>query len=406
MSIISQMRGKKGRTQVHNIDTFTPQQLQFWTSKAKQRAFVGGVGAGKTRAGIVEVMNQPKGTLTIVVAPTFTILKDSTFRMFEELYSSTGLIISHNRTDMETRVKGDRTILWRSADKPDRLRGTNAGAAYMDEASYSDEDVYKVLLGRLRKQPGKMWMTFTPRGKNHWTYKVIQAGIAEMVHAPTYSNQFNPDFFVQSLKASYDGTFYNQEVEGLFVDTEGTLMKSAWIKPWEEPMPQKLILCRAWDCAATIGRRSDYTVGTLMGLIPGTEKIIIIDQIRQQYAAENVDPQISKTSDEDGQTVTICIEVEPGSAGKRLLSHQLNVLHGRRVSWSSPGSSKITRAMPFAKAAAAGKVYYVKGDWNQACFDEIDSFTGTTADDHDDCVDSISLGYAHLCGNMRKVVAV
>lgn len=400
------MKGRRGQAQVYNINTYTDKQLQFWLSPSKQRAFVGGVGAGKTRAGVVEVMNQPNGTLTIVVAPTFTILKDSTFRMFEELYGESGLIMSHNKTEMETRVKGDRTILWRSSDKPDRLRGTNAGAAYMDEASYSDEDVYRVLLGRLRKQPGRLWMTFTPRGKNHWTYRIIQSGVAEMIHAPTYSNSFNPDFFVQSLQQSYDGEFYRQEVEGLFVDTEGTLMRSSWLKPWEGPLPEKLVMCRAWDCAATTGKRSDFTVGTLMGLVPGTEKVILIDQIRQQYSADRVDPQIIRVSDQDGPNTTIVIEVEPGSAGKRLLNHQLNILSGRRVSWASPGSNKLTRAVPFSRAASAGKIFYVPGDWTTACFQEIDSFTGTTADDHDDIIDSISLGYSYLSGNMRKIIAV
>jgi predicted phage terminase large subunit-like protein len=351
-------------------------------------------------------MNQPKGCLTIVVAPTFTILKDSTFRMFEELYGDSGLIVSHNKTDMETRIKGDRTILWRSADKPDRLRGTNAGAAYMDEASYADEEVYRVLLGRLRKEPGRFWMTFTPRGKNHWTYRMISSGVVEMIHAPTYSNSFNPDFFVNSLKQSYDGSFYSQEVEGLFVDTDGALMKSSWIKPWEGDMPERLILCRAWDCAATLGKRSDFTVGTLMGLIPGTETVIILDQVRKQYAAENVDPLIVKQSDTDGMMTTIVIEVEPGSAGKRLLSHQLNVLQGRKVAWANVGGSKLTRAVPFSRAASAGKVFYCPGAWTGPCFAEIDAFTGTAADEHDDCVDSISLGFSHLCGSMRKVIAV
>jgi predicted phage terminase large subunit-like protein len=406
-SLFSQLRKEKtGRRQIHNVSTFTPQQLQFWVSPSKQKFFVGGVGAGKTRAGVIEIMNQPKGTLTIVVAPTFTILKDSTFRMFEELYGQSGLIMSHNKTDMETKVKGDRTILWRSADKPDRLRGTNAGAVYMDEASFCDEDTYKVLLGRLRKNPGKLWATFTPRGKNRWEYRAINSGIAEMIHAPSYSNTFNPDFFVQSLKAAYDGAFYKQEVEGLFCDTDGALMKSSWIRPWQGPIPERLIMCRSWDCAATVGRRSDYTVGTLMGLIPGTEKVIIFDQIRQQYSAEDVDPKISQTSDEDGPGTTIVIEVEPGSAGKRLLQHQLKNLAGRRVAWSSPGSNKLTRAVPFSRAASAGNIFYVLGNWTDACFEEIDSFTGTPADVHDDCVDSISLGYTHLCGNMRRVIAV
>ncbi len=41
----------------------TEPQMRFWQSAARWRAFVGGVGSGKTRAGAMEVLRQPAGPL-------------------------------------------------------------------------------------------------------------------------------------------------------------------------------------------------------------------------------------------------------------------------------------------------------------------------------------------------------
>jgi hypothetical protein len=45
----------------------------------------------------------------------------------------------------------------------------------------------------------------------------------------------------------------------------------------------------------------------------------------------------------------------------------------------------------------------MKGDWNESFFTEIESFTGTTADDFDDQVDALSLGFTHLEGNVKRI---
>jgi predicted phage terminase large subunit-like protein len=379
--------------------------MMFWTDPARQRLFCGGVGAGKTYAGAIEVINQPPGSLGIAVSPTYTMLKDTTLRTFLELYENSGLIVSLNKTDMSMILKGERTVLWRSADKPEKLRGINAGWAWMDEAAFCDEEAYGVILGRLRRRPGKLWLTTTPNGKQNWVYRLVCSGNVSVTRAPTQTNTFNPDFYVQTMLSSYDPQRAAQEIEGEFVDTDGALMKREWFQPWEGPLPDRLIVCRAWDSAATESG-GDFTVGLLMANVVGTDKMIILDVMRGQYGADTVDASIRTMADQDGQKVAVVLEQEPGSAGKRLLAQQVKALDGHRVNWYASGSRKLARAVPVARAAAQGRVYYVPGKWCDNFFTEVESFTGTPADEHDDQVDALSLAFTHLEGNVRRVSVI
>ena len=399
------IEGSQTVKQKVNQHGWTVPQMLFWTDESRQRLFCGGVGAGKTYAGCVEIVNQPKGTLGIAISPTYTMLKDTTLRTFLEVYEGSGLIVSFNKTDMSMILKGNRTVLWRSADKPEKLRGINAGWAWMDEAAFCEEEAYNIVLGRLRRQPGKLWLTTTPNGKQNWVYRITQGHAVSVTRASTRTNQFNPDFYVTQMLSSYDPKRALQEIDAEFVDTDGALMKRTWIQKWQGPIPERLQICRSWDSAATESG-GDYTVGMLMANVVGSDKIIIMDVIRGQYSADTVDSMIRTSADTDGQKVSVVLEQEPGSAGKRLLTQQVRALHGHRVQWYASGQKKLARAVPVARAAAQGRVFYLEGKWNEAFLTEVESFTGTSVDEHDDQIDALSLGFTHIEGNMRRVIAV
>jgi phage terminase large subunit-like protein len=98
------------------------------------------------------------------------------------------LIAAHHEARQETRLVNGTTILWRSATEPDRLRGINAGWAWVDEAASIDHEVWLVLLGRLRRAPERAWITTTPVGAQHWTAKLEAEG-AHLVRAATRENK-------------------------------------------------------------------------------------------------------------------------------------------------------------------------------------------------------------------------
>ena len=201
-----------------------PAQVAFWTDPTRVRGYIGGVGSGKTFAGAIEVLRQPAGTTGVILAPTYPMLRDASQRTFFDLCPST-LIKDHNKSENRTELKNGSTILWRTADHPDRLRGPNLSWAWIDEAAFITEDAFKVVLSRLRVAPATLWVTTTPNGQN-WLYRrflVEHLGYA-LHYGKTADNPFNVAGFAEDLRRQYagDAAYAAQELDGQFVDLSGS----------------------------------------------------------------------------------------------------------------------------------------------------------------------------------------
>lgn len=237
----------------------TEPQKEFWTSEKQFRAFVGGVGSGKTHAGVIEILRQPAGSIGMVCAPTFTMLKDATLRTFNEVCEKTGALKEWKAGDMTAILINDTTVAFRSADDPDRLRGPNLGWFYLDEAAMMTPDVWRVMIGRLRRTPSRAWVSSTPRGKN-WLYNAFLENGDEnyhVVYSSSRQNKFLPQTFVDILQKQYDGGFAAQEIEGKFVDLESdeSFIPSMilWDTLREEfpPLDRRTPMCIALDAGVS-----------------------------------------------------------------------------------------------------------------------------------------------------------
>lgn len=242
-----------------DVSDAIPAQVAFWQDAAPVRAFVGGVGSGKTFAGALACLMMPAGTVGLVAAPTYPMLRDATQRTFFEICPPE-LIQQHHKSEQRTELATGTTILWRSTDNPDRLRGPNLAWLWADEAAYMTETAWRVLVSRLRKRPAKAWITTTPRGHN-WLHRwccVLQNGYS-LHHAHTNSNPFNAPGFAEGLARQYshDQAYLQQELAGAFVDLSGskripsTLLESVY-------QQQQQV---AWHCSHTIkGHRQAYSL--------------------------------------------------------------------------------------------------------------------------------------------------
>jgi phage terminase large subunit len=76
------------------------------------------------------------------------------------------------------RLRTGAEVLFRSADEPDRLRGPNLSGVWLDEASLMPPDAFTVAIGRLRQAGAQGWLsaTFTPKGRQHWTFETFATG--------------------------------------------------------------------------------------------------------------------------------------------------------------------------------------------------------------------------------------
>ncbi len=384
-----------------------PAQKAFLDSKAFFRAFVGGIGSGKSWAGAYDMLRRAKpGRLYMVVAPTYPMLADASMRSFEDAALNLGACAPEDvkrSPPPSVTLRTGAEVLFRSADDPDRLRGPNLTGVWMDEASLMAQEAFNILIGRLRQGGEQGWLsaTFTPKGRLHWTYETFATGRVNtaLFHARTADNPFLPPSFQDTIAGQYTSAHALQELEGQFVDGGGQMFQRGWFLPALElaHLPELVVKVRAWDLAATPldekkARDPDYTAGVLMGRDrAGT--LYLLDVRRDRLTAQGVQALVKRTAQQDGRGTVIVMEQEPGSSGKAIIDHYArHVLQGWNYRGEKSTGSKADRAAPFAAQAEAGAVKMLRAPWNQAFLDEAEMFP---LGKHDDQLDAASCACWH-----------
>ena len=192
------------------------------------KLYSGGVGAGKTMAGVLQTLSMPADSVGCIVAPTYPMLRDVVLPALE----ATNAIVKRNLQAYAFDLAGNRTVLLRSATHPDRLRGLNLDWFWMDEAAYCKEEAYDVLLGRLRHDPTRYWLTTTPK-RDSWVFRRIvepeNSGVV-IITAPTTSNPFISKVFAEQLVRQYGTLLARREVFGEWIDVSGAVFRAEWIR--------------------------------------------------------------------------------------------------------------------------------------------------------------------------------
>lgn len=216
-----------------------PAQRDFLQSRALFRAYCGGIGSGKSWVGAYDLLRRGRpGRLYMVVAPTYTLMADASFRSMEEIARELDLISDIARGSMPyIKLKTGAEILFRSTHDPEMLRGPNLSGVWMDEASLMKEDAYNILIGRLRQGGELGWLTatFTPKGRAHWTFKKFGTGQpdTELFHSRTDDNPFIATGFYETRKKQYTAKQSDQELSGLFLADGGNhFCPGTWPRYW------------------------------------------------------------------------------------------------------------------------------------------------------------------------------
>jgi len=192
---------------------------------------VGGIGSGKTRFGASAVLDYclqaEENVEGIVCGLSYPMLRDvdvpALVRQCRSLQEGglTGFKYEYKRSDSVLEITCNRhDFLWHliHAQDPDRARGINAGAIWIDEGSLISRQAYHVLRGRLRGYKKlRMWVTSTPKGRKHWLYEYAQQ--ATVIHALTRDNPIVAHLD-EELRAVYGSRLAAQELDGEFLDSE------------------------------------------------------------------------------------------------------------------------------------------------------------------------------------------
>ena len=217
-----------------------PSQWRFHKSDARFKGFSGPIGSGKSQALCHEAIRLSyinAGRTGLIGAPTFPMLRDATQASLLEILNASEIGFDLNRAEMVLTMKetGSR-ILLRSLEDFERLRGTNLAWFGIDELTYTQEEAWLRLEGRLRDPQAKRLCGFavwTPKGFD-WVYRRFLRAVVdgyETVLAKPYENRHVleqiPDFY-ERLKSSYDERFFEQEVLGEYLNVSAGLVYASF----------------------------------------------------------------------------------------------------------------------------------------------------------------------------------
>lgn len=369
-----------------------PVQLACLQSQSPFRLFCAGRGSGKTLLGATDmILRLRPGREYGVMAPDYTMLNDvdlpELIRACERLHF--GYTLHRGAMSLSCRQA---LIHLRSLDNPEKIRGHSWAGAWIDEGSIVRREAYDIVLGCMRSEGEQGWVlvTFTPKGKTHWTFEISKHPDVAFFHASSTKNPFLPPTYVAHLRSQYGSLFAQQEIDGQFIDFTGGLFRREWFRVLPEAPANVKLVTRYWDLAATPKTKTaedpDWTCGVKLGFAEGVW--YILDVIRFRASAMTVEQRVQQSAVLDSARVRIRMEEEAGASGKSLISVYARLLPGYDFKGHRPSGDKWVRAIPLAAAAEAGNVVIIAAPWNEAFLSEAEDFSPTCA--HDDQVDAAS----------------
>lgn len=229
----------------HDLTLSAPQAIFLTGLETKFRAFVGGVGTGKTAVGTFDLLifaGRHPGLVQGYFAPTYRDIRDTFWPTIEEHAAKFGYRVKIKTADKEIELYRGRawygTIICRSMDDPNSIIGFKIARATVDEIdilpTVKARDAWRKIIARLRLVvPGVVngvGVTTTPEGFKfvYETFKRNPGADYSMVQASTYENEKNlPPDYIQSLRDTYPAELIDAYIMGEFVNlTSGTVYRA------------------------------------------------------------------------------------------------------------------------------------------------------------------------------------
>lgn len=210
----------------------TEPQEDFVFSEHQFPAFVGGFGAGKSDALVTRLMMKKLAYPQFNVgyfAPTYDLISLIAWPKFEERLDQMRIRHTLNKSDKELHVGTGGSVIFRTLDNPDRIVGFEISDGGIDEFDTLEQkkaaNAWRKCLARCRrKKPdgerNTLAIATTPEGFR-FVYEAWEKAPKDgykLYRAPTSSNPFLPDGYVDQLRAIYPANLLDAYLEGLFVN--------------------------------------------------------------------------------------------------------------------------------------------------------------------------------------------
>ena len=395
-------------------------QKVFLRSYALEGLFGGAAGGGKASALLMSALQyvDVPGYSAILFRRTYADLSlpGALMDRFRQWVTNYDDVHWNNNTYIATFPSGARVTFGYLNNVNDYLRykGSEFQFIGMDEVTEIRENDYRYLFSRLRRPtdgplsqvPLRMRAASNPAP--NWVRQrfIVEGKETGRIFVPsklTDNPGIDAESYRQALMALDPIERRRLEMGDWWATTLGTCFdRTSFVVVDSSEIPRVESASRAvrfWDLAATEPNPSnpnpDWTVGTLMLLDRGISYILDVKKARVKN--EKVENLIYQTAIEDGHSVAIRMEQEPGSSGKALVDNYARyVLPGYDFGGVRSTGDKETRARPFAASVANGNIRVVRAAWLTDWLDEFSGFP--EASDHDDQVDSAVGAFTFLTG--------
>lgn len=244
----------------------------FHSSHAKYKVLMGGLGSGKSRMAVEEVITlcaEYPGIEIFVMRKTMPALRDSTLNEFvKQIPEELGKY--NHRTETFNCVNTSK-IMFRGLDEPTKIKSTNVSIIVLDEADEFTYEDFLTLKGRIRQMrdksdvrppfPHHFILVLNPVDEDHWIIRQFTENTKEydasggllFLTLTTYDNIDNlPPGYIEQVTAGMTP----QEKERYIMGKVGSIIKGKPVyadvvrgelhfKKWQ--YNSTMILLRGWD---------------------------------------------------------------------------------------------------------------------------------------------------------------
>lgn len=223
------------------VEKLLPHQRAFIGAGTPNAAYVGGVGSGKSVALMITAIlcgfDDPNG-LSLIGRLTMPSLATSTMRTFLELMP-TGQG-EWKESDKRFIANNGHQFLFRHLDMKDpkavgHIKSMNLSCAFVDEATEISEDIYFLLLSRIRRQSAKrrfVRLASNPAGHD-WVWRhffdesrtpaLLSSNLG--ITASTFDNVHLPKEYIDNMLATWPQDWQERYIHGHFSDFSDLIYK-------------------------------------------------------------------------------------------------------------------------------------------------------------------------------------
>lgn len=254
-----------------------PHQQAFCDDTSHRKlGLVCGFGAGKTYGLVAKAITMAAlniGYVQALFEPVAPMLRDILERTMDDLLTEWQIPFTFRVSPLPEYVlsfaEGQHTILLRTMETWNRIRGQNLCAIGFDEADTAPqriaENATRMALARLRAGNVRQFYAATTPEGHGWAFQTFERDAGDdtcLIRARTADNPHLPDDFIPSLEANYPPNLIKSYLEGFFVNlTTGQV--------YDRFNREHHVKACDWDEleAETILLGVDFNVGNMSGVL-------------------------------------------------------------------------------------------------------------------------------------------